>query len=316
MCGIAGRILNAPGKVGLDLVELMDAQEHRGADSTGFAIYGVPRDSGYVVRAMGFDRDSLSKDLEDFREILQDHGSEFLEDPSWDHSRDKHYSVRMIIEDPRDMTRWVEAADTICDRLEMQSVGRSLEIIKDTGGAYAVAEKHGVRDMIGTHGLGHARLATESDVRPNASHPFWARPFPDVAIVHNGQITDYYTWRDKLERKGYRFLTYNDSELIAVWVSDRMKEGLDMQTALTRSIHEIDGVFTYMISMPGRIGFAKDRFAMKPLVVVDQAGEIAAATEEQAVRRIYDAEDVDVINYDGPSLHGIWGVGNREEAAA
>ncbi|MCP5073715.1 MAG: glutamine amidotransferase [Rhodobacteraceae bacterium] len=315
MCGIAGRILNSPGRVGRDLVELMDAQGHRGADSTGFAIYGVPRDSGYVVRAMGFDRACLSKDLEDFRAILRENGSEFIEEPTWDDGGTKHYSVRMTVTDPKDLARWTEAADQICDRIEMQSVGRSLEIIKDTGGAYAVADKHGVRDIIGTHGLGHARLATESDVRPNASHPFWARPFADVAIVHNGQITDYYTWRTKLEHKGYRFLTYNDSELIAVWVSDQMKQGLSMEQALTRSIGQIDGVFTYMISQPDKIGFAKDHFAMKPLVVVNENGEIAAATEEQSVRRVCDGEDISIINYDGPSQYGIWGVGNRRDAA-
>lgn len=315
MCGIAGRILNAPGQVGRDLVELMDAQEHRGADSTGFAIYGVPRETGYVVRAMGFERDRLSKDLEDFRAILKEHGSDFIDEPTWDNGDSRHYSVRMTVTDPDDVARWTADADQICERIEMQSVGRSLEIIKDTGGAYEVADKHGVRDMIGTHGLGHARLATESDVRPNASHPFWARPFPDVAIVHNGQITDYYTWRNKLEREGYRFLTYNDSELIAVWVSDRMKQGLTMEEALARSIHEIDGVFTFMISRPDKIGFAKDKFAMKPLVVVNQNGEIAAATEEQSVRRICEDEDISIINYDGPSLLGIWGVGNRKVAA-
>lgn len=315
MCGIAGRILNAPGKVGLDLVELMDAQEHRGADSTGFAIYGVPRETGYVVRAIGFQRGNLSNDLEDFRAILKEHGGDFIDEPTWDNDSSRHYSVRMTITDPGDVARWTADADQICERLEMQSLGRSLEIIKDTGGAYAVADKHGVRDMIGTHGLGHARLATESDVRPNASHPFWARPFPDVAIVHNGQITDYYTWRNKLEREGYRFLTYNDSELIAVWVSDRMKQGLSMEQALARSIHEIDGVFTFMISRPDKIGFAKDKFAMKPLVVVDRNGEIAAATEEQSVRRVFEGEDIAIINYDGPSLQGIWGVGNRKVAA-
>jgi len=302
--------------VGADLVELMDAQEHRGADSTGFAIYGVPRDAGYVVRAMGFDRAAMGRDLDDFLAILREHGSDFIDDPSWDAGGSRHYSVRMTITDPDDLAGWTHDADQICERLEVQSVGRSLEIIKDTGGAYAVADKHGVRDMAGTHGLGHARLATESDVRPNASHPFWARPFPDVAIVHNGQITDYYTWRDKLERKGYRFLTYNDSELIAVWISDRMREGLDLETALRRSIREIDGVFTYMIGMPGRIGWAKDRFAMKPLVAVERHGEMAAATEEQAVRRIYDDDDIEVINHDGPALHGIWAIGNREERAA
>ena len=201
--------------------------------------------------------------------------------------KNKHYCFRMEIKDPVDLTAWVADADTLTDRIEIQSCGRSLEIIKDMGGSSEVADKHGVRNMQGTHGLGHARLATESSVLPNASHPFWARPFSDVAIVHNGQITDYFTWRDKLERQGYRFLTENDSELIAVWVSDQMKAGLTMPQALKKSISSIDGVFTYMIANPDGIGFAKDRFAMKPLVVIDQDGDLAMATEEQAVRRVF-----------------------------
>ncbi|NOC92932.1 MULTISPECIES: glutamine amidotransferase [unclassified Ruegeria] len=314
MCGIAGRILTAPGQVGADLVDLMDAQEHRGADSTGFAVYGPPRDTGYVLRGMGFDKSRQDADLNAFEAVLKDHSSGFLSDPKIVTDENRHYCFRAEISDPIDLQAWVRDADELTDRFEVQSCGRSLEIIKDIGGAEAVAEKHGVRDIIGTHGLGHARLATESSVLPNASHPFWARPFSDVAIVHNGQITDYFTWRDKLSRKGYRFLTENDSELIAVWVSDQMKAGLTMEQALKKSITSIDGVFTYMIATPDGIGFAKDRFAMKPLVVVNRNGDLAAATEEQAVRRVM-AEECDVINYDGPSLTGIWGVGNRSLAA-
>ncbi|NOD29978.1 glutamine amidotransferase [Ruegeria atlantica] len=314
MCGIAGRILTAPGQVGADLVDLMDAQEHRGADSTGFAVYGPPRDTGYVLRAMGFDKSRQDADLNAFEAVLKDHSSGFLSDPKIVTDENRHYCFRAEISDPTDLQAWVRDADELTDRFEVQSCGRSLEIIKDIGGAEAVAEKHGVRDIIGTHGLGHARLATESSVLPNASHPFWARPFSDVAIVHNGQITDYFTWRDKLSRKGYRFLTENDSELIAVWVSDQMKAGLTMEQALKKSITSIDGVFTYMIATPDGIGFAKDRFAMKPLVVVNRNGDLAAATEEQAVRRVM-TEECDVINYDGPSLTGIWGVGNRSLAA-
>ena len=219
MCGIAGRILQSAGQVGNDLVELMDAQAHRGADSTGFAIYGQPLSTGYILRGMGFDQSGLDADMDDFRATLKAHGSDWLEEPTFVRGAEPHYCVRMVISDPDDLSAWVADADTLTDRFEVQSCGRSLEIIKDTGSSMDVAEKHGVRDMVGTHGLGHARLATESSVLPNASHPFWARPFPDVAIVHNGQITDYYTKRDQLTRAGYRFLTENDSELIAVWVS-------------------------------------------------------------------------------------------------
>ncbi|MDD9908921.1 MAG: glutamine amidotransferase [Ahrensia sp.] len=314
MCGIAGRILSAPGVIGNDLVELMDAQEHRGADSTGFAIYGPQRDYGYVLRGMGFDKSQLDQDMRDFENLLHDNGSGLMSDPTIIRNEERHYCFRMEIEDPDDLAGWVQDADTLSDRIEVQSCGRSLEIIKDTGSAAAVADKHHVRDMVGTHGLGHARLATESSVLPNASHPFWARPFSDVAIVHNGQITDYFTWREKLERQGYRFLTGNDSELIAVWVSDQMKAGLGLEQALRKSITSIDGVFTYMIANADGIGFAKDRFAMKPLVVIERGGDIAMATEEQAVRRVV-TEEADVINHDGPSLIGLWGVGNRRLAA-
>ncbi len=314
MCGIAGRILSGPGRVGNELVDLMEAQRHRGADSTGFAVYGPHLDEGYVVRAMVRDRAGLSKDLEDFLEILREHDSDFLSDPTWDDARTAHVTVRMTIKVPGSMEAWTKQTDTIAQRIEVQSVGRSLEIIKDLGGAEEVADKHNVRDMIGTHGLGHARLATESDVSPTASHPFWARPFPDVAIVHNGQITDYYTWRERLERAGYRFMTQNDSELIAVWISDQMSKGLTQEQALRKSITSIDGVFTYLISNLDSMGFAKDRFAMKPLVTVEENGTLAAATEEQAVRKVCPGE-VDIINYDGPSLMNTWAVGEQRAAA-
>ena len=314
MCGIAGRILPTPGPIGADLVALMDAQSHRGADSTGFAIYGVPRDDGFVVRIMGFERSSLHRDLEDFLNLAKDHGSAFLEEPSWTDSSESHYSVRVVIKEPQNLDEWIRDADTLSSRLEVQSVGRSLEIIKDTGDANAVAEKHHIEKMVGTHGLGHARLATESSVLPNASHPFWARPFPDVAIVHNGQITDYFTWRERLERRGYRFMTENDSELIAVWVSDQMTQGLTQSQALNKSIDSLDGVFTYLISDATNMGFAKDKYAMKPLVTFERESELAAATEEQAVRRVC-PEEVDVINYDGPSLMNTWSALPAQTAA-
>ena len=307
MCGIAGRILLEPGPVGRDLVELMDAQMHRGADSTGFALYGTPRDRGYVIRAVGKERGRLAGDLDDFGATLRDHGSDLLEDPTWDAADSRHVSVRMVVDDIPDLPRWLGDADEMADRIEIQSVGRSLEVVKDVGGAAQVADKHGVREFVGTHGLGHARLATESTVSPTASHPFWARPFPDVAIVHNGQITDYYLWRNRLERRGYRFMTENDSELIAVWISDRMRHGTTKPEALRQSIHEIDGVFTYLIADEGSIGFAKDRWAIKPLVAMGARPEIAVATEEQAVRRIYRSEG-DVTNYDGPGMTRTWGL--------
>jgi glutamine phosphoribosylpyrophosphate amidotransferase len=304
MCGIAGRTLNQPGAIGADLVAMMAAQRHRGWDSTGFALYGEPLENAYVVRALLADRAHLHQDLEALRGVTRAHGADFLEDPTWDDSGQRHVLVRLVVSDPLPFSAWVDACDEL-DRIELQSAGRALEIVKDVGDAHAVAAKHGVQDFVGTHGLGHVRLATESNVSPVAGHPFWARPFPDVAIVHNGQLTNYYTWRRRLQRQGYRFTTENDSELIAVWNSDRMAAGDTLQQSLELSLSELDGVFTYLLATSDGIALAKDRWAIKPVVAVAAPDGVAVATEEQSLRTLYQQE-IDVEVHDGPSIVRIW----------
>lgn len=309
MCGIAARICSPPGRVGNDLVELMQAQRHRGSDSTGFGLYGPRRERGFVVRAVGARRSDLDAVLETFLDATREHGSDFLEDPTWDRLSQTHVSMRVVVDDPAGpLEEWLADADHI-PGLEIQSVGRSLEIIKDLGDAYTVAEKHGVRDFVGTHGLANARMATESFVSPTASHPFWARPYPDIAIVHNGQLTNYHLLTERLQRKGYDFKTDNDSEVIAVWLSDQMAAGNSLPESLELSKVALDGCFTYILSTDEMIGFAKDKFAIKPLVVVEEpGGTVAVATEEQAIRKIY-RDEVEVINYDGPLQSHIYRTG-------
>ncbi|MCE2526987.1 MAG: hypothetical protein J4G00_05585 [Actinomycetia bacterium] len=202
MCGIAGRILSEPGPVGADLVAMMQAMAHRGSDSTGFALYGPALPEGYVVRVVSMNRRRLDQDLETFHSILKDYGSDFLSDPTWDSLKQRHVSVRMTMSEPTaEFAEWLEEADAIAG-FEIQSVGRTLEIVKDVGNAEEVMEKHDLGSYIGTHGIANARMATESKVYPTASHPFWARPFPDIAIVHNGQLTNYWLTRYRLTRKG------------------------------------------------------------------------------------------------------------------
>lgn len=305
MCGIAGRILREPGPVGADLVAMMQAMAHRGSDSTGVALYGDPMPAGFVVRVVSMNRRRLNQDLDTFLSILRDHGSDFLSNPTWDGLKQPHVSVRMTITEPvSELTEWLDEADAI-PGFEIQSVGRSLEIIKDIGNAETVMEKHDLGSYIGTHGIANARMATESKVYPTASHPFWARPFPDIAIVHNGQLTNYWLTRGRLIRAGYRFFTDNDSEMIAVWISDQMSRGLTLEEALQLSLTEMDGVFTYLAATPYQMGMAKDKWAIKPLAVIRENGNMATATEEQAVRKVY-RQHHPVINYDGPAEYTTW----------
>ncbi|MFV2069646.1 MAG: hypothetical protein ACC645_21990, partial [Pirellulales bacterium] len=140
---------------------------------------------------------------------------------------------------------------------------------------------------------GHVRLATESDVNPSTAHPFWAYGFYDVAIVHNGQITNYFKLRRRLEQRGYRFRTQNDSEVIAVYLADKMDRGVSMQEALDQSLTELDGTFSFLASTPDGIGFAKDPIGAKPMVVCETDEYVAVASEEVSLQGLVQDQTID-----------------------
>src|SRR5690606_13673807 len=140
------------------------------------------------------------------------------------------------------------------DSVEILSIGRGLELIKDLGDAEVVAKQYGLNDFTGTHGIGHTRMATESAVDIRSAHPYWAYPYSDIAVVHNGQITNYWNKRRELERNGHRFVSNCDSELLAVYTANNLEQGATLEDSLKQSIDEIDGVFTYIIATKDELG--------------------------------------------------------------
>ena len=170
---------------------------------------------------------------------------------------------------------------------KLSSIGESLDIVKDIGTAHDVDEIYEISAFEGTHGMGHVRLATESAVSPEAGHPFWATGFADVAIVHNGQITNYHTMRRRLEKRMFEFHTDNDSELIAVYLADKLAQGTSLEDGLAQSIEDMDGTFSFLVSTKDEIGFAKDRLAAKPMVMVEDEDLVAIASEEVSLNRLF-----------------------------
>ena len=132
--------------------------------------------------------------------------------------------------------------------------------------------------------------ATESDVDIRSAHPYWAYPFADVSVVHNGQLTNYWNGRRALERRGHRFMSNCDSELIAVYLADRMEQGAALEDAMKSSIDELDGVFTYLVATADSLGMAKDVMAAKPMVLYESDDFIALASEEVAIRSVFPHE--------------------------
>ncbi len=294
MCGIAGIIHKQAGKgvnIGEQMTSMLQALKHRGPDSTGYAMYG--EDNGnQIMRFKVAEAADLEGSYDIHAEIegrlalidsrLAELGVKVVKKES-----PTEYAHRYEIEFSGDMKKVADFVEDI-EGVEILSIGNSLELVKDLGDAAIVSGQYGLNSFNGTHGIGHTRMATESDVDIRSAHPYWAYPFSDVAVVHNGQLTNYWTNRRALERKGHRFSSDCDSELIAVYIADRMNQGDDLETAMKGSVEYLDGVFTYLVATKDELGMAKDVMAAKPMVVYEGDDMIALASEEVAIRKLFD----------------------------
>jgi methylamine---glutamate N-methyltransferase subunit A len=294
MCGIAGIIYrDGTRDVGRDMTRMLQSMKHRGPDSTGYALYGQPHDGQVVMRYTLADANT-PRDFE-FDDRIQRHQHQVVARLKAagagiaDIEPETEYAYRTTLTYDGDLKDLTDRIEDIPDA-EVLSIGRSLEIIKDLGDAETVCDQYGLGGFEGTHAIGHVRMATESDVDISGAHPYWAYPFSDIAVVHNGQLTNYFHWKRRLERSGHRFQSECDSEIIAVYLAEKMSEGADLEQAMRDSLEELDGVFTYIAVTADALGVAKDEMAAKPLVLYEADDVVALASEEIAIRAIVDHE--------------------------
>lgn len=293
MCGIAGVIhRDGASGVGREMTAMLQAMKHRGPDSTGFGLYGANgSDSRYVLRLNLAEREDAEsggyhisdridgRDAEASRR-LKERSAEVIEV-----SAPTTYARRFILGFEGDMGELAGYLEDI-EGVEILSFGRSLELVKDLGDASEVAGTYDLNGFDGTHAIGHTRMATESDVDIRSAHPYWAFPYSDICVVHNGQVTNYWSKRREMERLGHRFVSNCDSELLAVYTAHNLANGVALRESLERSIREIDGVFTYLVATRNALGMAKDTMAAKPLVLYESDSLIALASEEVSIRAI------------------------------
>ncbi len=278
MCGIIGyldRTGDGQASLGQTLFAMLKALGCRGPDSAGVAIYG---DTTGLVLRVKLGEGEAGGDLADRVETELRSRARVL-----DMERHGPY-LRAVVagaKEPLDLARAVEGLDAA---IEVVSLGRRLEIVKQVGSPENLDRSFGISRFRGSHGIGHTRLSTESVVDLSHSQPFWAHGMPDLAVVHNGHITNYHKLRRRYETQGVRFYTGNDSEIIGVYLADRMARGDAFEDALQASLRDLDGSFCYVAATADAMGYAKDPFGLKPLVVAETDAFVAIATEEIALR--------------------------------
>ena len=209
MCGIAGLIhRGTTADIGTEVTNMLQSLKHRGPDSTGFAIYGQPVADEYVMRFKVAEQEDMATGFRIHDEIKERRAivdSRFDEKGavvlSQEDATEYAYRYRFTFDgDLEQLTRYIEDVEGA----EILSLGSGLELIKDLGDATTVSGQYGLKGFQGTHAIGHTRMATESDVDIRSAHPYWAYPYNDISVVHNGQLTNYWKFRRALEHRGHR----------------------------------------------------------------------------------------------------------------
>ncbi|MDR1820549.1 MAG: glutamine amidotransferase [Methanobrevibacter sp.] len=298
MCGIAG-IVYKDRKVhnaGEDMGKMLDALQHRGPDSAGFAIYG----------GVGLEKDeynlniqvSQKKGLLEMAKDVINQKTPIKYDQTFASNEDDTlvYRATISLDDFKQLNPLLHKIDAVDDAVVVLNGSHSFEMIKDIGYVKDIVEKYHVNNIKGTHAIGHTRFSTESNVDRYHAHPFQTYIIKDVTVVHNGQITNYWRIRDQLERKGHVFETNNDTECLVHYIADKLNQGHSLEESLNQSVEDMDGPFSYIIGTPDGIGIAKDRLGLRPGVMAENDQMFAIASEEVSLRQVMDIKDVEQIS--------------------
>ena len=278
MCGIVGLLIKDSKKrdlLGEWMVPMLVGMTQRGPDSAGMAVFGKPvngkqRKLSLYAGNNGFDWKAFEKSAR----------TGF--DPKLSLSVKANHAV-LETGDAGKAARWIK---TSFPQIHLLSVGRSIDLYKDTGLPGDIARRYGFDKLRGSHVVGHTRMATESAVTPAHAHPFTAGE--DFCLVHNGSLSNPFSIRRKLEARGVEFDTDNDTEGATRYLEWRMREGDTLEQALEKGFEEFDGFYTFLMGTRDELAIVRDPFSCKPAVVAENDDYVAISSEFRSLAHLPD----------------------------
>ena len=266
MCGIVGLFLkdrSLEPQLGALLARMLEVMTERGPDSAGFAVYGAGEAGRIKLTLRGTDLAGIAAAIGlDAKAVL----------------RDSHLVLSLPIDQEEQARAWLALHRP--DIVVIGS-GHRIELYKEVGLPADVSTRIGLSGRSGSHGIGHTRMATESAVTTDGAHPFSTGA--DQCLVHNGSLSNHRSLRRMLEPKGIHFVTDNDSEVAAGYLTWRMREGASLAGALEASLDDLDGFFTFVVGTENGFAVLRDPISCKPAVMAETDQYVAFGSEYRAL---------------------------------
>ena len=280
MCGIAGlfsKSLDVSDGLGSHLGDMLLQLSDRGPDSAGVALYRDPAPAGSSKVSL-FSPDP-KQDWGAVQKALDEAFGAGEAEPRASHA------VIVVETDAAEAQAWLHER---YPELRVMSAGQAIEIFKEMGSPREFVETFDLAGMSGSHALGHTRMATESRVTTEHSHPFSTGL--DLCLVHNGSLSNHNRLRRRLRDEGIEFETDNDSEVAAGYLTWRLREGASLEQALEGCLEDLDGFYTFAVGTIDGFAVLRDPIACKPAVMAETDDWVAMASEYRAIAVLPGAE--------------------------
>ena len=277
MCGIVGLYTKSPvleDKLGSMLSDMLVQMTERGPDSAGFAIYRNSVQTGQVkITLQSGDPETAWDEIGILARADIDTQATI--------SPLENHAVLIAESETETLLDWIQSS---LPGIKVTSVGSAIEIYKEKGLPDQVINSFGLGSMTGTHALGHTRMATESAVTTEHSHPFSTGR--DLCLVHNGSLSNHNNLRDMLKSEGIRFTTDNDSEVAAGYLTWRLGQGASLNEAMEAALEDLDGFYTFAIGTRDGFAVLRDPIACKPAILAETDDWVAMSSEYRAIAQL------------------------------
>jgi glucosamine--fructose-6-phosphate aminotransferase (isomerizing) len=165
----------------------------------------------------------------------------------------------------------------------------------------ALEDKLVKQPLGGLSGIGHTRWATHGKPSESNAHP---HATDRVAVVHNGIIENFRELREKLGKKGVKFGSDTDTEVVAHLVTEKMDAGKSPAEAVAATLKELRGAFALAFLFSGEDDLMIGARKGSPLAIGYGKGEMYLGSDAIAL-----APFTDMVSY---LEDGDWAVVNRE----
>ena len=293
MCGIVGIYLkNSKYELSLGsfLADMLNSMEGRGPDSAGFAIYSKEIKNYYKYSIC---LNKLSEN--DFGLRAKEY---------FDNHKIYKHSDHVVLETTEEPEKALTILEKNFAEFSIVGYGKSINIFKQTGNPKDVVKNFQLSSFSGSHGIGHTRMATESLVTTEGSHPYSTAE--DECLVHNGSLSNHNNIRRILIKEGGKFKSDNDTEVAAGYISNKIFKGNDLETTLKDSLKYLDGFYTFIAGNKDGIALLRDEIACKPAVVAENEDYVAIASEFQAMAHLPDINEAKIFEPE-PGIVYSWG---------